>query len=200
MSASRAATARCAARRARSASLAAASSSPARCSIASRCCRSCGQRAAVFGDPLLVDSGERGDGAHRAREFTDAVHVKQQARIPAAAPFVDVDEPDFQIGKLRGALLVNDRQPLRRLLQRCLRPGDGGIGRRDLFGGDVALNFELTKITEDRARLRGETIRFACNARIRSSTRRASASVALRSALWAWTGWKGGRARRAGTT
>jgi hypothetical protein len=88
------------------------------------------------------------------------VHVKQQARIPAAAPFVDVDEPDFQIGKLRGALLVNDRQPFRRLLQRCLRPGDGGVGRRDFFGGDVALNFELTKITEDRARLRGETFRF----------------------------------------
>ena len=118
------------------------------------------QRAAVFGDPLLVDSGERGNGAHRAREFTDAVHVKQQARIPAAAPFVDVDEPDFQIGKLRGALLVNYGQPLRRLLQRCLRPGDSGVGRRDLFGGDVALNFELAKITKDRARLRGETIRF----------------------------------------
>ena len=88
------------------------------------------------------------------------MHVKQQARIPAAAPFVDVDEPYFQIGKLRGALLVNDRQPLRRLLQRHLRRRDGGVGRRDFLGGDVALKFELTKITEDRARLRGEAIRF----------------------------------------
>ena len=66
----------------------------------------------------------------------------------------------FRSGSCAARCCSSASSRVRRLLQRRLRLRDRGVGRLGAFGRDVALDFELAKIAEQRARLRGEPIGF----------------------------------------
>src|SRR5690242_1274676 len=108
----------------------------------------------------LVERGQRCDGAGRARELAKAAGAEEQPRVSAGAALVNVDELQLHVRQLRQPLELEPRQPIGRLLQIAFGIPCGG-GR--LFGEpgfDVALDFELANVAEQRARLARQTIRF----------------------------------------
>jgi putative pre-16S rRNA nuclease len=118
------------------------------------------ERAAMRGDPLVVDSGEGCNAAHRAPEVAKSTHIKQHPRIAAAAALVNINKPHPEIRQLRFALPFERGQLLRGLLQSRLRRCHRRVGRLQLLGGDVATNLELAQIAEERSRLPRELVGF----------------------------------------
>ena len=80
-------------------------------------------------------------------------------------------------------------------------PGDGGVGGLDFFGRDVALDFELPQIAEQRARLRRETIGFCLQRAdpLVDASRERIGRAAICAARRGRAG-RAGEASRAGTT
>ena len=107
-------------------------------------------------DSPLVDRRQRTDRACGSSELAKVAGGEQHARVAASSALVDVNELRLQIGQLIDALHLEIGQARRRALKGAFGFGHRGFGLLELGCLDVAIDFALSQIADERARLTGQ--------------------------------------------
>ena len=109
-------------------------------------------------DSPLVDRRQRTDRARGSSELAKIAGTEEHARVAASSALVDVNELRLQVGQLIDALHFEIGQARRRALKRLLGFGHRGLGLLELSRLDVAIDFPLSQIADERARLTGQPL------------------------------------------
>ncbi len=165
MSAARSATARSAAPRARRA---AASRVPSSAVLAWSTCALLLQlleRDPEIAEHALLPEGQRGHRPGRAGEPTQVASREQQPEIAAASALVGFHELHLQVGQAAQPLVLEQLEPAARRVEILSCGRQLALGFLGFGDEDVALDFQLADIADERLGLTGQTIGFLPQAR-----------------------------------
>jgi hypothetical protein len=110
--------------------------------------------------PLPIDVRQRRDRTRRACELADILRCEEHARVSAASAFVYVHELLLHVGQLGQPLQFEAGQPIGRLPQRLLCGSGIGGSLLRLLHLQVALDFQLAQIANERTGFTSESIGF----------------------------------------
>ena len=117
-------------------------------------------RHVVVAKDALLPEGQRRHRARGAREPPQVARRQEQPQVAAASALVGFDELLFQVGQAAQPLFLEQLETAARVVHLVLGGLERPFGLLRFRDADVALDFELADVAEERLGLAGEPVRF----------------------------------------